>query len=194
MFERVRPFLEKFLSPIAKKIDLDPNLISISSLIIAALAAISFALNQLILGGALIFLSGLLDVFDGAVARSHNKATKFGAFLDSTVDRFSDAFIIIGLIAGGYTSWIIGVLAIHSSFSVSYVRANAESKGIPCTVGIGERATRLIILMIGAFVATYVGTMYMGIAILILVFVSYVTVVQRIIHVWNWTKRTKVYE
>ena len=145
-------------------------------------------MNNLIIGGVLIFFSGLLDVFDGVVARYHNKVTKFGAFLDSTIDRFSDALIIIGLLAGGYTNWIIGILAIHSSLTVSYVRASAESKGIPCSKGIGERASRLIILIVGTVIATYIGRMYMAIAILILVFVAYVTVIQRIIHVWNWTK------
>jgi len=194
MFERFRQPLEKVLEPIAKELNIDPNLITIFSLIIAAIAAIFFALNDLILGGVLILLSGLLDVFDGAIARYHNKASKFGAFLDSTTDRFSDALIIIGLIVGGYTNWVIGILAIHSSITVSYVRAIAESKGIPCTIGIGERATRLIILIAGAFIATQIGPMYMGIAILILVFVAYITVFQRIIHVWNWTKRAKTQE
>jgi len=191
MFERFRPLLEKILEPIAKKLDINPNLISIFSLIIAAIAALSFASNYLILGGVLIFLSGLLDVFDGSIARYHNKVTKFGAFLDSTLDRFSDALILIGLIVGGYTNWVIGVLAIHSSITVSYVRASAESKGIPCTVGIGERATRLIILITGSFVAVYLGEMYMSIAILILMFVAYTTVLQRIVHVWNWTNNSK---
>ena len=194
MFERFRQPLEKVLEPIAKELNIDPNLITIFSLIIAAIAAIFFALNDLILGGVLILLSGLLDVFDGAIARYHNKASKFGAFLDSTTDRFSDALIIIGLIVGGYTNWVIGILAIHSSITVSYVRAIAESKGIPCTIGIGERASRLIILIAGAFIATQIGPMYMGIAILILVFVAYITVFQRIIHVWNWTKRAKTQE
>jgi len=187
MFERFRPFLEKILNPIAKKLDIDPNYLTIFSLIIAVLAAVSFGMNELILGGVLIFFSGLLDVFDGAVARCNNRVTKFGGFLDSTTDRFSDAFIIIGVIVGGYTNWVIGVLAIHSSVIVSYVRASAESKGIPCTVGIGDRASRLIILMVGAFLAPCIGKMYMNIAILILVFVAYITVFQRIIHVWNWT-------
>jgi len=194
MLERLRPLLEKILFPIAKRLDINPNLITIFSLILAIFAAISFTLHNLLIGGILIFLSGLLDVFDGTVARSNNKVTKFGAFLDSTTDRFSDAVIIIGLIAGGYTSWIIGLLAIHSSLTVSYVRASAESKGIPCNVGIGERATRLIILMIGAFIASYLGMYYMAIAILLLMFVAYSTVVQRIIHVWNWTNKPKIYE
>ncbi|MDR2967587.1 MAG: CDP-alcohol phosphatidyltransferase family protein [Methanobacteriaceae archaeon] len=191
MFERFRPLLEKVLSPIAKELDINPNIITIFSLIIAVIAAVSFALNSLIVGGVLLFLSGLLDVFDGAIARYHNKVTKFGAFLDSTTDRFSDTLIIIGLLAGGYTTWVLGVLAIHSSITVSYVRAIAESKGIPCTVGIGERATRLIILIVGAFIASYLGKMYMSIAILTLVFLAYITVIQRIVHVWNWTKKQK---
>lgn len=194
MLERFRPLLEKILNPIARELDIDPNLITIFSLIIAASAALSFALNNLVLGGVLIFLSGLLDVFDGAIARYHDKVTKFGAFLDSTMDRFSDAIIIIGLIAGGYTTWVFGVLAIHSSITVSYVRASAESKGIPCAVGIGERATRLIILMAGAFVAAYVDRMYMSIAILALIIISYTTVLHRIFHVWNWINKPKFNE
>ena len=191
MFERFRPLVEKILNPIAKELNIDPNLITVFSLIIASIAALSFALNHLIIGGVLILLSGLLDVFDGAIARYHNKTTKFGAFLDSTTDRFSDALIIIGLAAGGYTTWVLGALAIHSSVMVSYVRASAESKGIPCTIGIGERASRLIILMAGTFIATYIGEIYMSVAILILVFVAYTTVLQRIIHVWNWIQKPK---
>jgi len=191
MLERFRPLLEKILEPIAKELDINPNAVTIFSLIIATIAALSFALENLILGGVLIFLSGSLDVFDGAIARSNNRVTRFGAFLDSTIDRFSDAIIIIGLIVGGYTTDIIGILAIHSSVTVSYVRSNAESKGIPCAVGIGERATRLIILIAGAFVAAYVDRIYMSIAILILVFVAYTTVLQRIVHVWDWTNNPK---
>jgi len=186
MLERFRPFLKKILSPIAEKFNVDPNIITLISLIFSIISAALFGGNNLFFGGIALFISGFLDVFDGTVARFHNKTSIRGAFLDSVSDRFSDAIVLIGLIAGGYTTWIIGVLAIHSSLSVSYVRASAESKGIPCTVGIGERAIRIIILIIGAFLGTYISSMYMVIAILILVFVSYITVGQRIWHVWNW--------
>ncbi len=192
MLERFRPVLKIILEPIAKRINIDPNIVTLCSPIIATISALSFSYGNLIFGGIFIFLSGLLDVFDGAIARYHQKTSRFGAFLDSTMDRFSDAIIIIGLILGGYTTWIMGILAIHSSLTVSYVRASAESKGIPCNVGIGERAVRLIILMIGAIMGTYIDRIYMSFAILILVFISYITVVQRIYYVWKFTKKNNL--
>ena len=76
-------------------------------------------------------------------------------YLDSTADRFGDAFIIIGIIYGGYVNWIFGILALHASLTVSYVRARAESEGIKCNVGIAERAERLVIIMIGAFLSYF---------------------------------------
>lgn len=188
MLERFRPLLKKILNPIAKKININPNLITILSPIIAVISALFFGLNNLALGGLILLIAGIFDVLDGAIARYHNKSSKFGGFLDSTMDRFSDGIVIIGLIYGGYATWIIGVLAIHSAIMVSYVRASAESKGISCNIGIGERAVRLLILIIGSIISAYLGDIYMKIAILVLVFISYITVFQRIYHVWKSTK------
>ena len=189
MLERLRPFLKKILDPIAKQTSINPNIITISSPLLAVVSAVFFGTGNLLGGALFILISGLFDVLDGAIARYHNKASKFGAFLDSTMDRFSDAIIIIGLIFGGYTTWFIGILAIHSAYTVSYVRASAESKGIDCNIGIAERATRLIILMIGAVVAVILdNTLYMTGAILLMILLSYITVVQRMYHVWKLTK------
>lgn len=185
MLERFRPLLKRILEPIAKRIDTDPNIITLISPLIAILSAIFFSYNHLILGGILILIAGIFDVLDGAIARYHNKSSRFGAFLDSTMDRFSDTIIIVGIIFGGYINWVLGILAIHSAFTVSYVRASAESKGIPCNVGIAERATRLILITLGAIIAGFLGNQIMGIAIIILVIISYFTVVQRIYHVWK---------
>ena len=71
----------------------------------ALVAAYMFASGSLIWGGIFIALSGFLDIIDGAVARNNNSTTKFGGFLDSTADRFSDAFLIIGIIYGGFVGW-----------------------------------------------------------------------------------------
>lgn len=192
MLERFRPLLKKILEPFAKRININPNILTLISPLIAIISAIFFGTGNLLLGGIFILISGVFDVFDGAIARYHNKTSDFGAFLDSTMDRFSDAIIIIGIIWGGYTSWLLGILAIHSAITVSYVRARAEAKGIECNVGIAERATRLIILMVGAFIAWLFGSIFMNWTIIILIILSYITVAQRIYHVWKKTSYERI--
>ena len=185
MLESLRPLLTKILNPIARNLNINPNIVTVISPFIAVLAAYGFAKHLLLLGCAAILLSGLLDVIDGAVARYHNRASKFGAFLDSTMDRFADAIIYIGIIFGGYCDWFVGVLAIHSAITVSYVRARAESQGVECKVGIAERAVRMIILMVGALIGYFTQPIYFTYVIYILVILSYFTVGQRIYHVWK---------
>lgn len=188
MLESLRPLLTRILNPIAKNFNINPNIITIISPFVAILAAYGFAKNSLILGMLAILASGFLDVMDGAVARLHGRSSKFGAFLDSTMDRFADAIIYIGIIFGGYCDWFTGVLAIHSAICVSYVRARAESQGVDCNVGIAERAVRMIILMIGALIGYYAGDIYFTYIIYLLLILSYFTVAQRIVHVWRQLK------
>lgn len=126
MLNNLRPYLKKFIDPLARKINIKPNYLTIIGLLVALIAAYMFAIGSLLWGGIFIALSGFLDIIDGAVARNNNSTTKFGGFLDSTADRFSDAFIIIGIIYGGFVGWFFGILALHASLSVSYVRARAE--------------------------------------------------------------------
>ena len=185
MLESLRPLLTKILNPVARNVNINPNVVTVISPFVALLAAYGFANHMLLLGLVAILLSGFLDVLDGAVARYYNKASKFGAFLDSTMDRFADAIIYIGIIFGGYCDWFVGVLAIHSAICVSYVRARAESQGVDCSIGIAERAVRMIILMIGALIGYFAGDIYFTYIIYILVVLSYFTVAQRILHVWR---------
>ena len=114
------------------------------------------------------------------------------------MDRFADAIIYIGIIFGGYVDWFIGILAIHSAITVSYVRARAESENIKCNVGIAERAVRLLILVLGSFIAgitNIIGFPNSDIILIatiyILVILSYFTVGQRIHHVYNEFKKSK---
>ena len=173
MLESLRPLLTKILNPLARNLNINPNIVTVISPFIAILAAYGFANHLLLLGCVAILLSGFLDVVDGAVARYHNRSSKFGAFLDSTMDRFADAIIYIGIIFGGYCDWFIGVLAIHSAITVSYVRARAESQGVDCSVGIAERAVRMIILMVGALIGHFTQPIYFTYVIIILVILSY---------------------
>lgn len=185
MLQNLRPLLTRILNPIARNLNINPNVVTVISPFVAVIAAYGFANHYLILGCVAILISGFLDVVDGAVARYHNKSSKFGAFLDSTMDRFADAIIYIGLIFGGYCNWFVGILAIHSAITVSYVRARAESQSAECNIGIAERAVRMIILMIGALIGYFTGDIYFTYVIYILVILSYFTVVQRIVHVWR---------
>lgn len=188
MLNNLRPYVKKFIDPLARKINIKPNYLTILGLLIALVAAYMFAMGSLLWGGIFIALSGFLDIIDGAVARNNNSTTKFGGFLDSTADRFSDAFIIIGIIYGGFVGWFFGILALHASLSVSYVRARAEVEGIPCGVGIAERAERLVILMVGAFLGVFFGSNIMSAAVILIMVLGYFTVLQRVYHTWKSMK------
>ena len=188
MLQSLRPLLTRILNPIAKYLNINPNIVTVISPFVALIAAYGYANHMLLLGTVAILFSGFLDVVDGAVARFHNKSSKFGAFLDSTMDRFADAIIYIGIIFGGYCDWFVGVLAIHSAICVSYVRARAESQGVDCNIGIAERAVRMIILMVGSLIGYFAGDIYFTYTIYLLVILSYFTVGQRIVYVWRQLK------
>lgn len=192
MLNRLRPQLKLFIDPIAKRIKINPNILTIIGLLISLLSAYMFARGDLLLGGIFILVSGLADVIDGAVARNHAAETPFGGILDSTVDRFADAFILIGIIYGGSVNWLIGILALHASLSVSYVRARIEVEGISGSVGIAERAERLVILVAGAFLSVIIGSNYfMALAVILIMVLGYFTVLQRVYHAWKQLKKDK---
>lgn len=101
----------------------------------------------------LMFWAGAFDIFDGEVARRTNNISKAGAFLDSNLDRLSDAVIILGLIYGSFVQYFIGYIILFLVLMISYIRAKAESEGIEMKgIGFMERAERLIILWF-AFIA-----------------------------------------
>jgi CDP-diacylglycerol--glycerol-3-phosphate 3-phosphatidyltransferase len=162
------------------------------ALAISIIAAGTIATNHLLIGGFLVLLSGLFDILDGALARLTNQATRFGALLDSTFDRISDAVLLLGLLvlyvmSGGTTEMVLIFLALISSFLTSYVRARAEGLGVNCPVGLFTRAERVIILALGLLLnPLYEFSIF--IALLIVVVLGFVTVSQRLIYVWQQTK------
>jgi len=111
-----------------------------------------YATGHLPTAGWLVFVSGLADVFDGEVARATHSADKRGAFLDSTLDRFTECFAFVGIAWLFGDGWrVIAVLvALGGSLMVSYTRARGESLGVLCKVGIMQRAERLILLGLGS--------------------------------------------
>lgn len=133
-----------------------------------------------------LFLSGLFDLLDGAVARAGGRrGTSFGAALDSTLDRYGEGLvlggILLGLAARDASPWILSMalLAGVGSFLVSYVRARSEGLGIPCEVGLLERPERWVILLLLAAL----GDRGAPILLSLLAILTHVTFLQRLVHV-----------
>ncbi|MBL7061662.1 MAG: CDP-alcohol phosphatidyltransferase family protein [Dehalococcoidia bacterium] len=180
------------LKTVLVKSRLKPNTLTWLALAISIIAAGAIATNHPLIGGFLVLLSGLFDIMDGALARLTNQATRFGALLDSTFDRISDAVLLLGLlilyiISGGTIEMVLIFLALVGSFLTSYVRARAEGIGINCPVGLFTRAERVIILALGLLLNPLYEFSIL-IALLLVVVLGFFTVGQRLIYVWQQTK------
>jgi CDP-diacylglycerol---glycerol-3-phosphate 3-phosphatidyltransferase len=137
------------------------------------------------LGGAVFVIGSLLDILDGALARTSGKGTPFGAFIDSTTDRVGEGFMLgsIGLIFyrhGNEVALAFAMAAIAGSFLVSYTRARAEALGLRGDVGLGSRTERVVVISIGLGLAPW-GVLPW--AIYVLAATAWITVVQRILYV-----------
>ncbi len=136
-------------------------------------------------GGAVFVVGSILDILDGALARTSGKGTPFGAFLDSTTDRISEGFML-GAIAliffrhGNEVALAFTIAAIGGSFLVSYARARAEALGLRGDVGLGSRAERVVVISVGLGLAPW-GVLPW--AIYLLAATAWITVVQRVLHV-----------
>ncbi len=154
---KLKPFYEELLSPLASfagRLNLNPSFITVSGFILVCIGSYFLYLGHTFSGVILLLLGAFADSVDGAVARKNNKVTPFGAFLDSTIDRFSDAapFTALGLRFSSYADEVgvlLSFLALISSFGVSYARARAESLGVKGLGGLFERTERWIVLILG---------------------------------------------
>lgn len=188
-----RNLAHRLTSPIVamlSKSGITPNILTLANLALNIGAASVIATGHFLLGGALILVAGVFDLLDGALARATKRTTKFGAVLDSTVDRISEAATLCGLLVWyvhqeDATLEIVLILAVLiGSFLVSYIRARAEGLGWQCQVGLFTRAERVIVLAVGLLVSRiFVYGVFVALCILA-VFV-FVTVVQRLVYVWK---------
>jgi CDP-diacylglycerol--glycerol-3-phosphate 3-phosphatidyltransferase len=141
-----------------------------------------------LLGGFVFLVGSLLDIIDGALARSRSLGTPFGAFLDSTVDRVGEAFMLgaIALVfmrAENETAVALAFAALAGSFLVSYTRARAEALGLSGKVGIGTRAERVAVITTGLGLEALLPFSVLPWAVALLVAAAWFTVVQRILFV-----------
>jgi CDP-diacylglycerol---glycerol-3-phosphate 3-phosphatidyltransferase len=139
------------------------------------------------IGGFMFVVGSILDILDGALARRSGKGTPFGAFLDSTVDRVGEGFMVgaVGLVLmrDGY-EWGVALAfaAMGGSCLVSYTRARAEAIGLKGDVGIGSRAERVVVLSVGLGLAPF-HELVLPITIALLATTAWITVVQRVLSV-----------
>jgi CDP-diacylglycerol--glycerol-3-phosphate 3-phosphatidyltransferase len=197
--QRARQFVAAIVRPLAR-LGITPNMVTLLGLILSIVTAVVLASGYVVAGGAFVLFAGIFDMFDGAMARVRNAATTFGAFLDSTLDRYSESIILGGLLYYALQrpglhealwpfpneqQWMIVFIfaAAVGSLMVSYAKARAEGLGLECKTGLLARPERVVILAIGLLTGTTIW------ALALLAILSHVTAIERIVHVWRATNQ-----
>lgn len=182
-----QPLLSVLVRAIAH-LGLTPNGLTVIGFLLNVAVATVLASGYLRLGGVLVFLVSLLDSLDGALARYTKNVTPFGAFFDSTLDRYSEAALFCGLLwyfveAGARLESILVAAVLFGSLAVSYTRARAEGLGLECKVGLFTRVERMVVLSFGLVLGLPTFTLW------VLAVFSHFTALQRIWHVRQLTRR-----
>ena len=185
------------------KLKIHPNTITWAGLVVTAFAAYLFKLGLFFWGGLVVALAGTCDVLDGRIARNTGQKSRFGAFLDSTIDRYSDVLLFVGIMMF-FDKMYINVLvmfAIAGSLLTSYARARAEGLGLECKVGLMQRPERITYIAAAAFFDGIFGkslTSFTNIEHFLLIAVLFfiaamanITVFQRIVHIKRMLQETK---
>jgi CDP-diacylglycerol--glycerol-3-phosphate 3-phosphatidyltransferase len=178
------------------RIGLTPNALTVIGFLVSIAAAAVAASGAWFAAGIVVILGGSFDMLDGGLARAQDRVTRFGAFLDSTLDRWGEGVVYIGIVAGASAAgFVAGALlaaaAAVSSFQVSYTRAKAESLGLHGEVGIAPRAERLVLLTLGLVAAGLDGgvagdargRLWLALALGLIFLAASITAVQRTWHV-----------
>jgi CDP-diacylglycerol---glycerol-3-phosphate 3-phosphatidyltransferase len=189
--QRIRGMWDEGMRPVGRTLaraGIVPNAVTVVGVVVQGAVAWSIVRGRLLIAGLLAILAALADTVDGAVAKASGERRRFGALLDSTADRLSDALFFAPV------AWLYGVApdparrdqrwvaavalaALVLSFLVSYVKARAEGLGFECDVGIAERAERLILMILGLLLDL------VPLVLIVLAVLAGVTVIQRLVHV-----------
>src|SRR5258707_10894151 len=197
--QRARELVALIIRPLAET-GVTPNTLTLLGLLLSIVTAALISQGWLLAGGLLMLFAGIFDMFDGAIARIRNAATTFGAFFDSTLDRYSESIILFGLLIyalresglqdrfwpfGNEQPWMISLIYITvvGSIMVSYAKARAEGLGLECKTRLLARPERVVILAIGLLNGIVIWIL------LLLAIFSHVTSVERIVHIWRVTRQ-----
>jgi CDP-diacylglycerol--glycerol-3-phosphate 3-phosphatidyltransferase len=174
-------FIGRFLGGLG----LTPNMLTVIGLILNAAVAATIAWWDIRLGGIFLLAASAFDMLDGAVARATGKGSKFGGFLDSTLDRYSESIVYLGVLiyildtSDAKTGAILTLAATTGALLISYSRARAEAAGYNASVGLVARPERVILLAICLIIGQPMWALW-ALAIL-----THITAMTRIIHVWR---------
>lgn len=181
--EKLGHVFDKPLAGVARKIPFSPNVLTVAGFLVTLLASYVL-LSDLRAGGVLVLAGGAFDVIDGVVARISGRTSRFGAFLDSVLDRYSDAAILLAVAwnladSNNYTGTVLCLGTLVGAFLISYTRARAEGLGENCNYGLMERPERVILISFGAIAGLMIPVLW------VLLVLTHFTVVQRIYRVWT---------
>ena len=191
----VTQLLQDWARSIARKVaqvfvrtPISPNMLTLFGFVLNAIVAGILASGHLITGGLVLIFAALFDMLDGALAKITNRITLFGGFLDSVVDRYSEAVVLLGLLLFYYwrpgnssvTEVILIYVILVGSVMISYARARAEALGIHNEVGLMARPERIVLLAIGLVFHTWL----LDLVLWVLAIGTQITAIQRIVHVW----------
>ncbi|MGC8871352.1 MAG: CDP-alcohol phosphatidyltransferase family protein [Caldimicrobium sp.] len=185
--EKIKLTTEPYLLPLVRilmHLNIHPNVITLICFLGFVLSAFFIAQGKFLMAGIILLLFAPLDAVDGLLARTSKKVTSFGAFLDSTMDRYGEIFIFLALtyyfiLKSSPAGIILSFLGITGSLMVSYTRARAEGVGIPCKVGLLTRFERITLMVISLILDS------IFLCLTILAFLTHLTALQRIWHVYK---------
>jgi CDP-diacylglycerol--glycerol-3-phosphate 3-phosphatidyltransferase len=178
-----------------------PNTITVIGTLCTVGGGVIYATGHIRTGGWFLGLTALFDVLDGTVARRSNRSSTFGAFLDSTLDRLADGFVLGGLAIFYATSpvnrsvplMIVALFGLVGAFLTSYTRARAEALGLDAKVGLLQRPERVVLLSAPqAFFGLVFHGWVLALIIVILTVTAWITVVQRVLFVYSATTRAEM--
>jgi CDP-diacylglycerol--glycerol-3-phosphate 3-phosphatidyltransferase len=164
---------------------LTPNLLTIIGFLLNCAVAAIIATGNIRLGGVLLLFSSGFDMLDGSVARATGQTSKFGGFFDSTVDRYSEIVVYVGLLYylldtdDWKTGALLVLLAATGALMISYARARAEAAGWKAAVGLLARTERVVLLSLGLVIGKPIWALW------ILAIGTHITAVTRMYHVWR---------
>jgi phosphatidylglycerophosphate synthase len=193
---QTRDRVKSVFEPIALalgRLGLTPDALTLLGFGITVVGAVLLAMQLWLLGGIVVLVGGIFDMFDGTLARATGRVSRVGAFMDSVFDRWGEAIVYVGVITGSVLAGhqrlpVLGAAAMASAFMVSYIRAKSE--GLSFTQGIGmaavglmPREVRLVILSLGLILASGPENLSLELALGVIAVGATVTSIQRILHV-----------
>ncbi|MEO0237865.1 MAG: CDP-alcohol phosphatidyltransferase family protein [candidate division WOR-3 bacterium] len=194
--DRIKNLFRSFVSPVVNLfilLKIHPNILTLTGGLISFLAGFLYAKGFFVYGGLVLAFGSIYDTFDGMVARKRKMVSSFGAFLDSTLDRFNEFFVLTGIAFFFYKNRmdiyaLVTIFGMFSSLMVSYTRARSEGLGVECKEGLMGRVERMVFLILISFLPLNIYKFMIS----LFTFLTFITVIQRIFIVKNGIKKKEV--